>query len=269
MLSVQTRDHSSRSSRDIRRETARNTAQPARGNLERVADNLPRAVFLDLDDTIIDDSSSVDGGWRTAVVEHAQSIDAQSLVDAVFEVRDWYWSDAERHRVGRQDLRTASTWIAGEALRRLGHQDTELARRIANRYRDIREHGQQLLPGAIEAIERLREHGIRLALLTNGSSVVQRAKIERFRLARHFDYICIEGEFGCGKPDDRVYRSALQATTSQPNTAWMVGDNLEWDVIAPMRLGLTGIWLDRFARGLPDATPVKPDRIIFSLTELV
>lgn len=129
-----------------------------------------------------------------------------------------------------------------------------------NRRRDIREQGQQLLPGAIEAIGRLRERGIRLVLLTNGSSAVQRAKIERFGLAHHFDSICIEGEFGCGKPDERVYRSALQATTSQPNTTWMVGDNLEWDVIAPMRLGLTGIWLDRFACGLPDATPVKPHR---------
>ncbi len=34
-----------------------------------MADNFPRAIFLDLDDTIIDDSSSVDGGWRTAIVE--------------------------------------------------------------------------------------------------------------------------------------------------------------------------------------------------------
>jgi putative hydrolase of the HAD superfamily len=234
-----------------------------------VADNLPCAVFLDLDDTIIDDSSSVDGGWRTAVVEHTGGVDVQNLLDAILLVRDWYWSDAERHRVGRQDLRTASTWIVEEALRRLGKEDRELAPKIANRYRDIREQGQQLLPGAIETIERLREHGIRLALLTNGSSAVQRAKIERFRLARHFDYICIEGELGRGKPDERVYRSALQATASQPRNAWMVGDNLEWDVTAPMRLGLTGIWLDRFARGLPDSTPVKPHRIIFSLTELL
>ena len=235
----------------------------------QVADGLPRAVFLDLDDTIIDDSSSVDGGWRTAVGEHVGGVDLERLLDAVFEVRDWYWSDAERHRVGRQDLRAASTRIAEEALRRLGTGDSELARTIAHRYRDLREQGQQLLPGAIETIERLRERGIQLALLTNGSSAVQRAKIERFRLARHFDYVCIEGEFGCGKPDERVYRSALEATTSQPNTTWMVGDNLEWDVAAPMRLGLTGIWLDRFARGLPDATPVQPHRTIFSLTELL
>jgi len=165
-------------------------------------------ILLGLDDTIIDDSSSVDGGWRTAIVEHTRGIDVQSLVDAVCEVRDWYWSDAERHRVGRQDLNAASTCIVAEALRRLGRPDAERAGKIANRYRELREQGQALLPGAIEAIEKLRQHDIRLALLTNGSAAVQRAKIDRFDLARHFDYVCIEGEFGCGKPDERVYRGA-------------------------------------------------------------
>jgi putative hydrolase of the HAD superfamily len=171
-------------------------------------------------------------------------------LEAIFVVRDWYWSDAERHRVGRQDLTAASTWIVGEALKRLGHEEPGLARTIAHRYREIREQGQMLLPGAIEAIERLRGHRIRLALVTNGSSGVQRAKIERFGLARHFDYICIEGEFGCGKRDERVYRAALQEIACLPADTWMVGDNLEWDVAAPMRLGLTGISLDRFRRGL-------------------
>lgn len=90
----------------------------------------PHAVFLDLDDTIIDDSSTVDGGWRTAIDEHADGLDAEKLTAAVFAVRDWYWSDSERHRVGRQDLRAASTWIGEEALRRIGHADSGLARRL-------------------------------------------------------------------------------------------------------------------------------------------
>jgi putative hydrolase of the HAD superfamily len=139
---------------------------------------LPHAVFLDRDDTIIDDTSSVEGGWRAAVVEHARGIDVQKALDTIFVVRDWYWSDVERHRLGRQDLTAASTWIVGEALRRLGRDEPDLARTIARYYRELREQGQTLLPGAIAAIERLRDHGLRLALLTNGSSAIQRAKSE-------------------------------------------------------------------------------------------
>ena len=49
----------------------------------------------------------------------------------------------------------------------------------------------------------------------------------------------------------------------------MVGDNLEWDVAAPQRLGIVGIWLDVLGTGLPEASAVTPDRIIRSLSELL
>jgi putative hydrolase of the HAD superfamily len=240
--------------------------------------DLPRALFFDLDDTIIDDSSNVDRGWRAAVMEFAPSgVDIDELVRHVHEVRDWYWSDAERHRAGRADLRRTSVWIVAEALSRLGAPEEKLAWRIGNRYRDIREEGQRLLPGALETLEKLKALGIRLALLTNGSAEAQRAKLNRFELAQHFDYLCIEGEFGCGKPDARVYRVALEALAAGPGDTWMVGDNLEWDVVAPMRLGITGIWFDRHAAGLPTSATAAffadgtrlPDRVIRSLTELL
>ncbi len=240
--------------------------------------DLPRALFFDLDDTIIDDSGNVDIAWRSAVSDCAPSgLDTRALVQLVHEIRDWYWSDAERHRVGRADLRGTSVWIVAEALSRLGASDQRLAGQIGNRYRDLREQGQKLLPDAVETLERLRSHGVRLALLTNGSSDSQRAKINRFELEPHFDYISIEGEFGCGKPDERVYRAALAALASEPTDTWMVGDNLEWDVAAPMRLGITGIWFDRHAAGLPTSATAKifgdgtrqPDRVIRSLAELL
>lgn len=233
--------------------------------------DLPRAMFFDLDDTLIDDSSNVDSGWRAAVGDLAPSgIDTGTLLALVHEVRDWLWADPERHRIYRADLRGASTWIVAEALSKLGTSDQQLASRIANRYRDLREEGQTLLPGAIETLEALVSQGMRLALLTNGSASGQRAKIERFDLAGHFDYICVEGEFGHGKPDERVYRAALDALESKPESTWMIGDNLEWDVAAPMRLGITGIWFDRHNTGLPDGnTTQQPDRVIRSLTELL
>jgi putative hydrolase of the HAD superfamily len=49
----------------------------------------------------------------------------------------------------------------------------------------------------------------------------------------------------------------------------MIGDNLEWEVEAPQRLGIYAIWLDAHGQGLPSEATVKPDRIIRSLTELL
>lgn len=233
---------------------------------------LPRAILFDLDDTLIDDSSNVREAWLRAVeAEDAAlaGIEPVAVVAAVHEVREWYWSDPERHRIGRADLRAASTYILGRALSRFGLADQTVSARIAHRYRDLREAGRSLLPGAIEILERTREAGIAMALLTNGDAAGQRAKIEQFGLAKYFDYVCIEGEFGCGKPDERVYLGALESLSAVPEATWMVGDNLEWDVAAPMRLGITGIWIDHAGGGVPDEISAHPDRVIRNIAELL
>jgi putative hydrolase of the HAD superfamily len=49
----------------------------------------------------------------------------------------------------------------------------------------------------------------------------------------------------------------------------MIGDNLEWEVEVPQRLGIYAIWMDALGEGLPAHSTVTPDRIIRSLTELL
>jgi len=49
----------------------------------------------------------------------------------------------------------------------------------------------------------------------------------------------------------------------------MLGDNLEWEIAAPQRLGIYAIWYDGYSAGLPPGCQVRPDRIIRSLPELL
>jgi putative hydrolase of the HAD superfamily len=231
----------------------------------------PRAILFDLDDTLINDTGDVDKLWREVSFEAAArcgEVEGETLLRAIDRVRLWYWDDAERHREGRQDLRAATRWIVNEAMTSLGLAQERLAEWVAHEYRDRRDAALHLIPGAIETLERVRLGGVRTALLTNGSAAAQRAKIERFDLARHFDAIFIEGEFGRGKPDPSVYQAALQALAAPPGETWMVGDNLEWDVAAPQRLGVSGIWIDRRGRGVPADAGVTPHRVIRHVAEL-
>jgi FMN phosphatase YigB (HAD superfamily) len=45
--------------------------------------------------------------------------------------------------------------------------------------------------------------------------------------------------------------------------------NLEWDVGAPQSFGAYGIWVDVGRGGLPEGAPVRPDRIVHSIRELI
>jgi putative hydrolase of the HAD superfamily len=54
-----------------------------------------------------------------------------------------------------------------------------------------------------------------------------------------------------------------------PGDVWSVGDNLEWDILAPQKLGMFGIWNDFRGQGLPSDSPIIPDRIITRISELM
>ncbi len=231
----------------------------------------PRALLLDLDDTILDDSSLVHQCWRDACAEHAAqlgSLDAAMLADAIQTSSRWYWGDAERHRTGRLELNAARRHVVRLALVELGIEDARLADAIGDAYSHRRDVGMEPLPDAIDTVRWLRESGRRLALLTNGGGPAQRKKIVRFGLGELFDVILIEGELGFGKPDERVYHRALSALNASASEAWMVGDNLDWDVGAPQKLGIGGVWIDIRGRGVPEHATVRPDYVVRSLSEL-
>ncbi len=93
-----------------------------------------------------------------------------------------------------------------------------------------------VLPGAHEAIDWLRPLDVNLALVTNGAADMQRAKVERFELTHRIDRIQIEGEHGFGKPEERAYLHAINSLGVTAGNTWMIGDNLEWEVVTPQRL---------------------------------
>lgn len=231
--------------------------------------SLPQAILIDLDDTILDDSGCVEACWIDACSDAARYIpelDVDAIRRSVRERADAWWSNADRNQRGRLDLRAATAEIVTEVLSTLGY-DPSFGPGIANHYRDLREERVAVFAGAIETLEWLREHGVRLGMMTNGAGAAQRAKIERFALAQHFEHIIIEGEFGVGKPDPRVFETLLRELNSTPANTWAIGDNLTMDVYGAMDVGIHGIWIDPTDRGVP-VDWREPNRIVRGLSEL-
>lgn len=232
----------------------------------------PAAILLDLDDTILDEEGSIGPAWRVICADIAArvpNLDPAALLEAISRERDWYWSDPERHRIGRTNPVDASQGIIHRSLKRLGHNLPALARSAAISYREMRKNRIQIFPGAIETLVGLNQFGLRLGLITNGNGAVQRAKVDRFGLADYFHNVLIEGEFGCGKPDPRVYQASMRALGSRPSNTWIVGDNLEWEVGVPQQLGLTAIWVNRSGDGPPSGASIRPNAIVRSVNEVL
>jgi putative hydrolase of the HAD superfamily len=240
--------------------------------------NLPRAILFDLDDTILAAFGQAADQWQRVVAAFAEPLaphEPGAVIEAIQAYSRYLWADQARHKDWRHRIGEARRHIVSNALAQLAATGDhpapppDICHAIADRFNEIHDAELRMFPGAHETLDRLKELGVRLALVTNGAAAPQRRKVERFALEHRFDHIQIEGEHGFGKPEEEAYRHALGALGVRAAETWMVGDNLEWEVVAPQRLGIYAIWYDGYGQGLPEGSPVRPDRIIRALPELL
>ena len=238
---------------------------------------LPRAILFDLDDTILVAFGQAHSQWHRVLgsyVDQLAPLTTAAAIAAIMDSSRELWADPARHkhwrhRIGEARRRIVANGFAGLAAGGHTIPSRTLCDEIADRFNALHDAELQCFPGAHDTLDRLKELGVRLALITNGAAAPQRAKVVRFALEHRFDHIQIEGEHGFGKPEERAYTHAMAALGVTSRETWMVGDNLEWEVAAPQRLGIHAIWHDGYGTGLPPDCPVRPDRIIRSLSELL
>lgn len=218
------------------------------------------AVFFDLDDTLLDGVTAMQGAWGVVLPEAAAHLgcEPERLREAIRREATVFWRDEGRAGHWRVRLDEAREIVIRSALLREG-LDPAWAPRLSRRFAE--EHRANLRPfeDAIPTLELLRSRGLRLGLLTNGPAPLQRGKIERFGLQRYFDVIVIEGEFGQGKPSAAVFAHALRAVEATPELAWMVGDNLFADIGGAKAVGLRAAWIHRHRLQFPERPPAVPD----------
>ncbi|HKS88142.1 MAG TPA: HAD family hydrolase [Stellaceae bacterium] len=240
--------------------------------------NLPRAILFDLDDTILSAFGQSAGQWQRVIGAFADRLAPHApdeICAAIQAYSRYLWADQGRHKDWRHRIGDARRHIVASAFAELAAAGGPpcppgaLCDEIADQFQAIHEAELRMFPGAHETLDRLKELGVKLALVTNGAAAPQRRKVVRFALEHRFDHIQIEGEHGFGKPEEQAYRHALASLGVAAQEAWMVGDNLEWEVVAPQRIGIYAIWYDGYGTGLPDGSAIRPDRIIRSLPELL
>lgn len=231
----------------------------------------PTAILFDLDDTIIAWDIVADQSWAKTCYQFADSLSGlnpDSLIHKIKETRELYLSDLGRHRFARLNLIAYRQEMVKTALSKLGIKNDGLATKIADTYGIEREKDVYIFPGAVESLSYWKKKDVRLALVTNGTSEMQRKKLDKFDLAGFFDYILIEGEFGIGKPDKRVFEQALAQLHVEASKAWMAGDNLEIDIAGAECAGIYSVWVDWKGTGLPESSPIIPSHIVKSITEI-
>ncbi|MGR6975187.1 HAD family hydrolase [Streptomyces cynarae] len=99
-------------------------------------------------------------------------------------------------------------------------------------------------PAVLHALVRLKAAGWSAGIVTNGPSDLQRAKVQAAGLADLVDGIAVSGDIDVHAPDPRLFElAAARCGTRLGPGDWMIGVDLETDLIGGHKAGLQTIWV--------------------------
>ncbi|MFH1269041.1 MAG: HAD-IA family hydrolase [Planctomycetota bacterium] len=130
-----------------------------------------------------------------------------------------------------------------------------------------------LAPDADAALDRLREKGYPLGLITDGPAVMQAAKVQALTLAGRVDEIILTEELGpgLGKPHPRAFELMAERLKVAPSQCVYVADNAAKDFVAPNSLGWLTVQITRPDGVYRDIAPPdagQPTHVIETLDSL-
>ena len=191
---------------------------------------MPKAILFDLDGTLWDRTSAV---RALATDQHEQLRDTlghiphQHYVDRIIRLDD----------LGRVDKRVLYETIGVE----FHLSASDVARLHADFWTRFVSHTRPF-PEVIDTLRRLRNDGIKIGIVSNGSTAVQEAKIKQLGLSLLVDAVLISEREGIRKPNPEIFHLALARLGVEGSQAWFVGDNPDDDVAGAVAAGLRTFW---------------------------
>lgn len=221
-------------------------------------DPVPRAILLDLDDTLCDYSTARERRLRIALGNASGLAHDAPELDALIE------ASIAMQPHGAEHFR--------ELLAQHGYDGEDRVDAAIAWFRANRFHGLELFPDSIRVLERLRYGPVGtaprpLGIITNGPAEVQREKVALLQIRPLVDFVIISGEFGTSKPDPAIYAAALEQTGTTPDETVFIGDSAEHDIAGAQASGMRSVWINRHAspwRGSERA----PDRVVRHIGEV-
>lgn len=174
-------------------------------------------------------------------------LDAMQLEQAEYEGR----AALDRRLLAEPetDLDTAYDGFMRAWMDAVGISEDELPE-IRTRLREL--HSEENLwrvvrPGTVEALERLKSSGLKLAIVSNADGRVE-ADAKRYGLAPYFDVIIDSDVVGVAKPDPRIFHIALERLGVAPEETLYTGDIYSIDMVGARAAGVEAKLIDQLDR---------------------
>ncbi len=212
-----------------------------------------KTIFWDFDGTLVVNSKWSGGLLQALDTLHPGHDQTHETLKANFS-RRFPWHFSERYH---PELSSPEAWwglvrpLLAEAVEKAGYNPKEsfLMAEMAHQA-ILRPENYQLYDDTLPVLEDLKRKGWRHFILSNNFPELPDI-VRRMPLGRLFDGCVSSGAIGYDKPNAGIYKYALYLA-GNPETKWMVGDNIIADVKGAEAAGIPAILVRE-----PAKEPVK------------
>jgi len=201
-------------------------------------------IFFDLDKTLWDFDKNSHETFNDIFIKHQlkekgiPSLEDFLKVYVEHNLRLW-----ELYRNGEIEKKLLSYKRFDLTINHFGIKDLGLAKAMGADYITLSPLKTNLFPHAHETLEYLKEK-YKMHIITNGFEEVQHRKIEAADLRKYFDQVITSEEAGCKKPDQKIFRYALDKANAIASESLMIGDDLNVDIIGARDSGLDQVFFN-------------------------
>ena len=123
------------------------------------------------------------------------------------------------------------------------------------------------LDGARKLLDSLLANNVKMGIITNGFTELQKIRLEKTEFSHYFELITISEQVGVAKPDKRIFEYTFSMMGEVDlSKVLMVGDNPGSDVLGGMNAGIDTCWLNETGQACPEE--IEPTYVVNSLAAL-
>jgi len=206
------------------------------------------AVIFDADETIFNNQ-----GIHLIVTERIlEDLGlSKDLIDDVHSKWDgFYFSEQARlfDEVGFCIDRENAARSLILALKEFG---TDISHEEADKYweymREEYSNRSKPYPDAISLIDYLDKKGIKMAIVSNGTTEIINNRLKNAGIEQHFEFVIAPcDEIQLSKPDMKIFNESLAKLNTKAEKTIFVGDNPNSDIMGANRVGMFSVLIDRY-----------------------
>lgn len=209
--------------------------------MEKIGD-----VFFDLDRTLWDFEKNSEVALRILYEEYKLAdyvSDEAEFIKKYKEVNSFYWKSYAEGKITKREMRIGRF---GDTVSHFGVKSDEIGAQMHDRYIEISPYQTNLFPSTKEVLTELKDKDYRLHIITNGFLEVQHLKLKHSGIAHFFDSVLCSEEVGVNKPDPKVFQEAMSRAKTKAESAIMIGDDFNADIIGAENVGMRGLLFDPY-----------------------